>query len=122
MKIYYLLMILLWSLGMTFYSQEAQSAIHHQSTCQFNWHTEENFHAHGSTLQVNSSNNPGEEEDDVHDEDEDQKHVKCIFSKKELLFTKIKYKERLNSIHPYGRLLKPYLKSHYTPPEILLIA
>lgn len=81
MKVYYLFMVLLWSLGMMFYSKEAQSAISQNSTSKFSWHTEESFHAHGPTLQINTSNNAEEEEDDeVNDEDEFK--LKCLFQKK----------------------------------------
>lgn len=85
MKVYYLFMVLLWSLGMMFYSKEAQSAISQNSTSKFSWHTEESFHAHGPTLQINTSNNAEEEEDDeVNDEDEFK--LKCLFQKRHSIY------------------------------------
>ncbi|NQW77545.1 MAG: hypothetical protein HQ448_12115 [Cytophagales bacterium] len=118
MKVFYLFIVLLWSFGMMLYSQDAQSAIPQNSTSQFTWHTEESFHAHGSTIQINTPNN-AEEEDEVNDEDEFK--LKCFFSKKDTPFIPINFKEGLVSIHPKLRLLKPYLKPQFTPPDHTLI-
>ena len=118
MKVYYLFMVLLWSLGMMFYSKEAQSAISQNSTSKFTWHTEESFHAHGPTLHINTSNN-AEEDEEVNDEDEYK--LKCFFSKKDIPFIPINFKERLISIHSKPRLLKPFLKPQFTPPDLILI-
>jgi len=118
MKVYYLFMILLWSLGMMFYSKEAQSAISQNSTSKFTWHTEESFHAHGPTLQINTSNNAEEEEDDEVNDEDDSK-LKCFFSKKDIPFTSIHFKESLVTTHPKLRLLKPFLKPQFTPPDLI---
>lgn len=120
MKVYYLFMALLWSLGIMFYSKESQSAISHNHTTSLNWHTEESFHAHGSTLQINSSNNAEEEDDEVNDEDEP--NLTCVFSKKDTSFARFPYKQSLVPVHPKPRLLKPYLKPQFTPPDFILIA
>jgi hypothetical protein len=120
MKVFYLFMVLLWSLGMMFYSKEAQSAISNTHRAQFTWHTEESFHSHGSTIQINTLNNAEEEEDDeVNDEDEYE--LKCLFSKKDISFIPINLKEGLISIHSKPRLLKPFLKPQFTPPDLTLI-
>jgi len=120
MKLFYLFMVLLWSLGMMFYSQEAKSAIPNTHKAPFTWHTEESFHAHGSMIQVNTSKNAEEEEEDeVNDEDEYK--LKCVFSKKDTPFIPINFKEGLVSIHPKPRLLKPFLKPQFTPPDFILI-
>lgn len=120
MKVYYLFMVLLWTLGMMFYSNETQSAISHNNASTFTWHTEESFHAHGSTLQINSSNNAEEEKDDEVN-DEDEPNSTCVFSKKDIPFTSFLYKESSISLHPKSRLLKPYLKPQFTPPDLKLI-
>jgi hypothetical protein len=120
MKAYYLFMVLLWSLGIMFYSKEAQSAISPNHIAPLTWHTEEIFHAHESAIQVNTSNNAEEEDDEEHDEDEF--NVKCVFSKKEIQFNSVHFKECLISVHPKSRLLKPYLKTQFTPPDLMLIA
>jgi len=121
MKIYCLFMVLLWSLGMMFYSKEAQSAISNTHKAQFTWHTEESFHAHGSTIQINTSNNAEEEEEDDEVNDEDEYELKCLFSKNGISFIPINLKEGLISIHSKPRLLKPFLKPQFTPPDHTLI-
>ena len=121
MKVFYLFMVLLWSLGMMFYSKEAQSAIPNTHKAQFTWHTEESFHAHGSSIQINTSNNAEEEEEDDEVNDEDEFKLKCVFSKKDTPFIPINFKEDLVSIHPKPRLLKPFLKPQFTPPDRTLI-
>jgi hypothetical protein len=113
-------MVLLWSLGMMFYSKEAQSANSQNSSSQFTWHTEESFHAHGSTLQINTSNNAEEEEGDE-ENDEDEPNLSCVFPKKDIPFTYVNFKERLISIHSQPRLSKPFLKPQFTPPDHTLI-
>jgi hypothetical protein len=118
MKVFYLFIVLLWSFGMMLYSKEAQSAIPNAHKAAFTWHTEESFHAHGSTIQINTPNN-AEEEDEVNDEDEFK--LKCFFSKKDTPFIPINFKEGLVSIHPQLRLLKPFLKPQFTPPDHTLI-
>jgi len=120
MKVYYLFVVLLWSLGIMCYSKVTQSAISQNTPSKFTWHTEESFHAHGPIVQINTSNNTEEEEDDeVNDEDEFQ--LKCIFSKQDIPFIWVPFKESLISIHPKSRLLKPYLKPQFTPPDFILI-
>jgi len=121
MKAFCLFTVLLGSLGMMFYSHEAQSAISPINTSQFTWHTEESFHAHGTTHPLNSSNNAEEEEDDEVN-DEDEFNLKCVFFKKEILFTPIHFLENLISIHTQARLSKPFLKPQFTPPDFILIA
>ena len=122
MKVFCLFAVLLGSLGIMFYSQEAQSAISPINTSQFTWHTEESFHAHGSTLQINTSNNAEEEEEDDELNDEDEFNLKSVFFKKETPFTPIHFLENLISIHSQPRLSKPFLKPHFTPPDFKLIA
>ena len=121
MKAFCLFTVLLGSLGMMFYSQEAQSAISKNNTSQFTWHTEESFHAHGSTLEIHTSNNAEEEKDDEVN-DEDEFNLKTVFFKKETPFTPIHFLENLISIHSQPRLSKPFLKPHFTPPDFKLIA
>jgi hypothetical protein len=71
-------------------------------------------------IQVNTSKNTEEEEEDeVNDEDEYK--LKCVFSKKDTPFIPINFKEGLVSIHPKPRLLKPFLKPQFTPPDLTLI-
>jgi hypothetical protein len=118
MKVFCLFAVLLGSLGMMFYSQEAQSAISPINTSQFTWHTEESFHAHGSTLQINTSTNAEEEEDDDEVNDEDEFNLKSVFFKKETPFTPIHFLENLISIHSQPRLSKPFLKPQFTPPDL----
>ena len=121
MKVFCLFAVVLGSLGMMFYSQEAQSAISPINTSQFTWHTEESFHAHGSTLEIHTSNNAEEEKDDEVN-DEDEFNLKCFFSKKDIPFTPIHFLENLISTHSQARLSKPFLKPHFTPPDFKLIA
>ena len=121
MKVFCLFAVMLGSLGIMFSSQEAQSAISPINTSQFTWHTEESFHAQGSTLQINTSNNAEEEEDDEVN-DEDEFNLKTVFFKKETPFTPIHFLENLISIHSQPRLSKPFLKPHFTPPDFKLIA
>jgi hypothetical protein len=120
MKVYYLFMVLLWSLGMLCYSQVAQSSISQNTPSKFTWHTEESFHAHGPMIQINTSNNAEEEEDDE-GSDEDEFKLKCIFSKKDIRFTSTHFKESLITLHPILRLSKPFLKPQFTPPDFILI-
>lgn len=122
MKVFYLFMVLLWSLGMMFYSKEAQSAHSYNSPSSFNWHTEESFHAHSSTLQINSSNNAEEQDKDDEVNDGDEPNLTCVLSKKDIPFIHIHFEESLITIHPKSRLLKPYLKPQFTPPDFILIA
>lgn len=107
-------MVLLWTLGMMFYSNETQSAISHTNTSTFTWHTEESFHAPGSTHQINSSNNADEEKDDKVN-DEDEPNSTCAFSKKDISFTSFLYKESLILLHPKSRLLKALFKTSIYP-------
>jgi hypothetical protein len=44
-------MVLLWSLGMMFYSHDANSTISDTDKDPFTWHTEESFHAHVLAIQ-----------------------------------------------------------------------
>lgn len=120
MKAFCLFTVLLGSLGMMFYSQEAQSAISKNNTSQFTWHTEESFHAHETTHPLNSSNNAEEEQDDEVN-DEDEFNLKCFFSKKDIPFTPIHFLENLISTHSQARLSKPFLKPQFTPPDFILI-
>jgi len=120
MKVFYLFMVLLWSLGMMFYSKDANSTISHTVKAPFTWHTEESFHANVSAIQLTTSNN-AEEEDDDEENDEDEYKLKCFFSKKDIPFILINFKEGLVSIHPQPRLLKPFLKPNFTPPDLTLI-
>jgi hypothetical protein len=112
-------MVLLWSLGMMFYSHDANSTISDTDKDPFTWHTEESFHAHVLAIQLTTSNN-AEEDDEENDEDEYK--LKCFFSKKDIPFILINFKEVLVSIHPKLRLLKPFLKPQFTPPDLILIA
>jgi hypothetical protein len=121
MKVFYLFIVLLWSLGMMLYSKEAQSAIPNAHKATFTWHTEESFHAHGSTIQINTPNNAEEEQEEDEVNDEDEFKLKCFFSKKDIPFIPINFKEGLVSIHPKLRLLKPFLKPQFTPPDHTLI-
>jgi hypothetical protein len=116
MKVYYLFVVLLWSLGIMCYSKVTQSAISQNTPSKFTWHSEESFHAHGPTLQITTSNN-AEEDDEVNDEDEFK--LKCIFSKKDIPFIWVPFKESLVTIHPKLRLLKPFLKPQFTPPDVI---
>ena len=118
MKAFCLFMVLLGSLGMMFYSHEAQSNISPINTSQFTWHTEESFHAHGTTHPLNSSNNAEEEEEDDEVNDEDEFNLKSVFFKKETPFTPIHFLENLISIHSQPRLSKPFLKPQFTPPDL----
>ena len=120
MNVYYLFVVLFGSLGIMCCSQVTQSAISQNTTSKFSWQAEESFHAHGPLVQITTSTNAEEEEDDeVNDEDEFQ--LKCLFSKKEISFIWVPFKESLISIHPKSRLLKPYLKPQFTPPDFILI-
>jgi hypothetical protein len=120
MKVFYLFIVLLWSFGMMLYSKEAQSAIPNAHKATFTWHTEESYHAHGSAIQINTPNNAEEEEEDEVNDDDEFK-LKCVFSKKDTPFIPINFKEGLVSIHPKPRLLKPFLKPQFTPPDFTLI-
>lgn len=122
MNVFYLFMVLLWSLGMMFYSHDAHSTISDTNKAPFTWHTEESFHAHVLAIQLTSSNNAEEEEEDDEENDEDDYKLKCFFSKKDIPFILINFKEGLVSIHPKLRLLKPFLKPQFTPPDLILIA
>ena len=122
MRAFYLFMVLFWSLGMMFYSKETQSDISQIHTSQFTWHTEESFHAHNSTFNLNSASNFGEGEEDDEVNDEDEINSKCFFSKKVIQFNFIYLKESLISNNTKFRLLKPYLKPQFTPPDAKLIA
>jgi len=122
MKAYCMFMVLLWALGMMFYSQDAQSAISQNSSSQFTWHAEESFHAHDSNVQINTSNSAEEEEEGDEENDEDEPNLSCTFPKKDIPFTYINFKQRLISIHSQPRLSKPFLKPQFTPPEFILIA
>ena len=117
MKVFYLFIVLLWSLGMMLYSKEAQSAIPNAHNAIFTWHTEESYHAHGSAIQINTPNNAEEEEEDEVNDDDEFK-LKCVFSKKETPFTPIHFLENLISIHSQPRLSKPFLKPQFTPPDL----
>ena len=119
MKVFCLFMVLFWSLGMMFFPKETQSDISKIQTSQFTWHTEESFHAHEFTLQLNISND-AEEDDEVNDEDEN--NSKCFFSKKDIQFTFIHLKQSLISKDRKFRLSKPFLKPQFTPPDAKLIA
>ena len=123
MKLLYSFMVLMWALGMMLYCKEVQSAaIPQVPKSPFTWHTEESFHAHGPMIQINTSNNAEqEEEEDDEVNDEDEFKLKCIFSKKDLPFTSIHFKESVMIIHLKLRLSKPFLKPQFTPPDFMLI-
>jgi hypothetical protein len=122
MKVFCLFMVLFWSLGMMFFPKETQSDISKIQTSQFTWHTEESFHAHESTFNLNSASNFGEGEEDDEVNDEDENNSKCFFSKKDIQFTFIHLKESLISKDRKFRLSKPFLKPQFTPPDAKLIA
>jgi len=121
MKVFCLFMVSLWSFGMVLYSKEVKSDVQKIPKSQFTWHTEESFHAHDLSLQINASSSAEEEEDDETN-DEDELNLKCVFPKKEIQFTSTDLGINLVSIHPKSRLLKPFLKPQFTPPDLMLIA
>lgn len=116
MKVYYLMIVILFSLGVKTYSSKV-SLVNRSPT--FTWHSEEDFHAHELAIHIYSFNVA--EEDDVSN-DEDPSIFKCLFSKKEVHFSQVFLIENFISIHPNGRLSKPFLKPQFTPPDYLLIA